>query len=302
MLSLGIGLGLSGGAGGAGVVLGASEFYAPLTHSLVLTRGTGDPTYTRATTAWEFGNDGYLKLVPSGAARFGGARLVYNMCGCTSSEVFTAGVGWTLTGLSAPSDNILLSHNSTSAQRIADVSVGPITAAGEYYTVKFRVKYIDIRYVQIAGTTSSFGSLQYANFDLVDKAYSQTGCTAGIEDVGNGEIDIYATFLATTTATSSRGLLALVDSLAATRLAVFTGDGVKSLNVIHYQFEKVTVQADKTASEYVSVGVLSAPYHGAGVDGVKYFDTNKDGSAIAASSLLGYLSEGARTNSLLYSR
>ena len=52
MLNLGIGLGLSGGAGGAGVVLGASEFYSPLTHSLILTRGTGDPTYSRATVAW----------------------------------------------------------------------------------------------------------------------------------------------------------------------------------------------------------------------------------------------------------
>ncbi len=55
--------------------LNSSEFYAPLTHSLVLTRGTGDPTYSRVTVAWEFDYNGYLVEIPSGVARFGGARL-----------------------------------------------------------------------------------------------------------------------------------------------------------------------------------------------------------------------------------
>lgn len=58
-----------------GSPLHTSEFYAPLTHSLILTRGTGDPTYTRATTAWGFDNEGVLQEVPAGVARFGGARL-----------------------------------------------------------------------------------------------------------------------------------------------------------------------------------------------------------------------------------
>jgi hypothetical protein len=37
------------------------------------------------------------------------------------------------------------------------------------------------------------------------------------------------------------------------------------------QVENVTTRTLKVPSEYVSVGVLSAPYHGANVDGVKYF-------------------------------
>jgi hypothetical protein len=56
-------------------ILNSSEFYAHLTHSLILTRGTGDSTYARATTAWEFDNEGVLQEVPAGVARFGGARL-----------------------------------------------------------------------------------------------------------------------------------------------------------------------------------------------------------------------------------
>ena len=56
-------------------ILATSEFYAPLTHSLALTRGTGSATYTRATTAWEFDNEGKLITVPTGIPRFGGARF-----------------------------------------------------------------------------------------------------------------------------------------------------------------------------------------------------------------------------------
>lgn len=76
---MGIGIGIpyrySSGVGGVPNPLSLSEFYAPLTHSLVLTRGVGDPTYSRATTAWEFDNYGYLVELPSGVARLGGARL-----------------------------------------------------------------------------------------------------------------------------------------------------------------------------------------------------------------------------------
>ena len=77
--------------------------------------------------------------------------------------------------------------------------------------------------------------------------------------------------------------------------------------------EVVTGQSNQAPAEYVSVGVLSTPFHGAGVDGVKYFSTTNgnsvasnvvteaSGSPISASTLLGYLAEGARTNLCLQS-
>lgn len=73
------------------------------------------------------------------------------------------------------------------------------------------------------------------------------------------------------------------------------------------QCENVTGQSNQAPAEYVSVGVLSTPFHGAGVDGVKYFSTTNGnsvasnvvtesaGSPISASTLLGYLAEGAGT-------
>lgn len=91
--------------------------------------------------------------------------------------------------------------------------------------------------------------------------------------------------------------------------------------VTNAQCEDVTGQSNQNPSEYVSTGVLSAPYHGAGVDGVKYFTTNNGntvssnivteatGAAIGASDYYadasgpyGYVSEGARTNLILWSR
>jgi hypothetical protein len=36
--------------------------------------------------------------------------------------------------------------------------------------------------------------------------------------------------------------------------------------------EDVTGQSNQNPSEYVSCGVLAAPYYGAGVDGVQYFN------------------------------
>jgi len=48
--------------------------------------------------------------------------------------------------------------------------------------------------------------------------------------------------------------------------ATFTG------TCLDWQLENVTGQSNQNPSEYVSVGVLAAPYHGFGADGAKYFD------------------------------
>jgi hypothetical protein len=58
------------------------------------------------------------------------------------------------------------------------------------------------------------------------------------------------------------------------------------------QLEDVTGQSVQTPSEYVSTNVLTtAPYHGANVDGVKYFDTDINGIAIPENTLKGFLCE-----------
>ena len=74
----------------------SASFYAPLTHSLVLERGTGSPTFTRASTATFRDWEGVLRTVPSGCARFEGARMVQNLW-TTSSATLANGANKSLT-------------------------------------------------------------------------------------------------------------------------------------------------------------------------------------------------------------
>ena len=57
------------------------------------------------------------------------------------------------------------------------------------------------------------------------------------------------------------------------------------------QLEDVTGQSVQTPSEYVSTNVLVSPFHGAMVDGVKYFDTDISGNPIPENTLKGFLCE-----------
>lgn len=67
--------------------------------------------------------------------------------------------------------------------------------------------------------------------------------------------------------------------------------------------EDVTQQSVKTPGDYVSSNVTLSPfYHGACVDGVKYFDTKLDGTPIPETTIKGFYSEWARTNLFLESK
>ena len=81
----------------------------------------------------------------------------------------------------------------------------------------------------------------------------------------------------------------------------------------HPQAENTTGRLDTTTpSEYVSVGVLSAPYHGLNVDGVKAFTTDNGNSVssnvvteaagAALTTLKGYFSEGQAINNAIQNR
>ncbi len=77
----------------------SASFYAPLTHSLALERGTGSPTFTRASTAtgqkWD--EAGYLDFTAlAGEVVFKGARREYNQW-TTSSVSLASGANKSLT-------------------------------------------------------------------------------------------------------------------------------------------------------------------------------------------------------------
>lgn len=239
----------------------SSGFYAPLTNSLILTRGTGNPTYTRATASWAFDNEGKLIAVPSGAARFGGARMVRNLV--PRSETFLT--GWNTNGTATINSATQITLTGSSTNRVS-------ATVDTYSPVTLRYKF---KAKGAVGGEQLYVWNLWAGFKVHILTTDYVEYTNTLSDTVSG----HAQFL---------GFYSEVGSI--------------TVDITEIQCENVTGQADQTASEYVSVGVLSAPFHGAGVDGVKWFNTNKDGSAISAANLSGYHAEGARTNNLLYSR
>jgi len=286
---------------GLGGITDTSTFYAPLTNSLILTKGAGNPTFTRVTAAWSFDNENKLISVPATCARFGGARLVRNLVQVKSEDFSNA--AWVPVGLTVSGTNLLVCANSTTGQSITNEGATlPTSIIGNNYIFVKRVSYINIRYVQLFAHSFSFGTNCFANFDLVAGTVQATGCTATITSVSSGVWDLSVLATATLAASNVTMGFALVNSLSSTRKEAFVGDGIKSISLLRVQAENVSGQTDQTASEYVSVGVLSAPFHGAGVDGCKWFNTNKDGTSIDNSSLQGYLAEPASTNNCLWGR
>jgi len=302
MLINGLGIGVpygtsGGGSGGSGSILATSSLYLPLKTTIVPTRGASTPTFTRATAAWDFDSEGKLNLnIPSGCPRFTGARLVRNLC--PQSEVFNTGA-WGTTNLTAGANSF--TTNATVGDQVAFLNAPPTTVIGYKYTYSTRVSYNNHRYVQLTCSSAGFGSGQHVNFDLNDGTYTATGCTAEATLVSTGVYDLQATFTATAAAAAGP-VLVFANDKTSSRVPAFAGGTGKIIGVLRAQFENVTGQADQTASEYVSVGVLSAPFHGAGVDGCKYFTTNKNDTPIYSSVLKKYLAEPSRVNNCLWGR
>lgn len=124
----------------------------------------------------------------------------------------------------------------------------------------------------------------------------------------------------TATFSGSSGVTGTLSANASSRTAVQKTaiDGVISITasvaaLADLQIESVAGQANQEPSEYVSNGVLTEPWHGAGVDGVKYFATENGntlggiivteaaGAPISDAILKGFLAEGPRTNDVLNS-
>lgn len=74
-------------------VLTDAPFYAPLKTSLLLSNGSGNATFTRATTATVFDNEGKLITVSANVPRFVGARRVENLIDNTVLPSIPTGTG-----------------------------------------------------------------------------------------------------------------------------------------------------------------------------------------------------------------
>ena len=252
----------------------------PLKNTLIPIKGIGVTTFTRSTTSTLTDFEGLLKTAKAGEIRFEGARRVENI---VPSNVLTWG--------------ITASVSITSGVTDKDGGTGA-------YTV-----------------TRTSGASGYLAFLLQGRGIADGVPTQNSlwirRRTGTGVVTMYNGSVASSTTVITSSL-----SSTWTRIATPISTGITAssfiginINVVGDQVdiqwgqsEAVIGQANKNPSEYVSKGALSAPYHGAGVDGVKYFTTQNGntvasnvvteatGSAISTATVKGARIEAASTN------
>jgi len=250
--------------------------------------GSGPPTFTRATTKYVIDWEGVYRQLASGEIGFTGARRVRNLV--TKSEDFED-ASYTLL-------------NGTLTTGVVD-PFGTNRATTLTATATNGLLY----------TTPAFASTSGVN-SVYLRRRTGTG-TVSILNPGSGRVAV--TLTSSWQRFSASGAPdGNLNYYPGVEIAT-SGDAV---DVAFLMAESTVGQSNQNPSEYVSVGVLSAPYHGCGIDGVKCFKTlngntvtdnvvtEATGAAITnansdyadASGPFGYNAEGARTNSALHSR
>lgn len=255
------------------------SFEVPLKTNLNLTAGTGTATYSRAdgadrrATVTDF--EGLTRPVKAGEARFTGARRVENL---TSYSENLQGAGWTVIGTGVSVTSATAVSFSTKASTSAVQYASTIFDGKAGQTITWRIE------------ASGSGNIVVRISNGVDDVLDQTITLSSVPKVYSAT----KTFNATTASNSYFRFYSLTADAA---------------TITKIQVENVTGQSNQNPSEYVSTNVRTAfPYHGAGVDGVRYFATQNGntvasnvvteavGAAISESTLRGYLAEGSRTN------
>jgi len=273
-------------------LLAKASMYAPLKTSLILTRGVGNPTYTRGSIATVQGFE-KITAVASGESRFQGARRVQNQIAGHSNDLTNA--AWTAAGAGTGSSP------TVTANYAADPD-GAVVASRVQFNRGAGVTIND--YSRCYNLVGQAGSAPVGAVEtLWIKMNTGTSCqlaiarpTYGVGQVANVTTEWQR--FATPGTAGSYFEIALVGSLGSTSTA--------DVLICRAQWEDIRGQSNTNPSEYVSVGVLAAPYHGSGIDGVKNFDT-LNGNTVAAnvvteikgapiSGVIRYLREPAATN------
>lgn len=248
-------------AGGSGLV-----FDAPLTTSLVPRRG-GAATFTRATTASVIDHEGIIRYVKSGEARFQGARRVENLL----PSAFT---------------------NANTTKTATFLAEGLSDPYGGNTASRFRFTGGASQYVRHAtGANLGYAGWSVRRSIWMRAASGYNGAKIRLyNEITGGSFSQQGVVIVTLTETWKRYSANLMISSTGTTfndtLYSFSADNATDVEIefAYGQVEDVTGQANTNPSEVVSNGELSSPFHGANVDGVKYFDTlngnTVDGSGV----------------------
>ena len=246
-------------------------FNAELKNSLILDAGTGPPTFTRAdgadrrATVVDF--EGRIIAVKAGEARFSGGLRIENLFTTKSENLAWSGAG------SIPPTVSLVSYGGKTGVNAITFTSG-VGAGG-----------VAESNANIHGSGSVFATMTGHNYRTrVSIALSRP--LVGSEAIqtrwdGDNFLGVPFEFTAANqpgtalevwSGISLAALEASNKSVYIYPINVNLGSEL-TIYITEWQTEDVTGQSNQNPGPYVSVGVLSAPYHGAGVDGVKYFLT-----------------------------
>lgn len=279
----------------------AADLDVPLTNSIIPQRGVGAISYTRATIATVTDHEWVIRNCIAGEARFLGARRVRNLTPYSQDVSVWNKFSLTVSGTKvAYTDGSLIGQTiisaAATARHYASISVWPVII-WKTYLFSVSVKAAWVNYVQLALAAST----AYQNFDLTNWSMTGTAGAGSVVDEWNGWYRCTVKFVSTLGTNAWQGIV-IISSMSDERLPFILWDGISGVSVCRMQLEDVTGQSIQTPSEYVSTNVLTtAPFHGANVDWVKYFNTTLAWLPISPDTLKGYLAEWPRTNLFLQS-
>lgn len=262
-------------------------FMAALISNLFASSDAGAPfTYARASTAYVCDNEGIERLCLAGEARIWGGRRVRNLVpfsekmdsaqwqkiACTVDADVTTAPDGTLTA-------DFLNETAAAASHVIRPQDIACVAGNQYlYSVSVKRKPGSRRFAAVV-LANLFATVQGAVVDLDTGEVSNWTAAANAIAIGaipekDGWWRVWALATATTTGTGGQFFVyASQDGVYANR--AYLGAVGEGVYVWGAQLENVTGQSVQTPSEYVSNGVLPAPYHGISntLDGIKVFPT-----------------------------
>lgn len=242
--------------GGEETFAASPSFFAPLINTLVPTTALGSATATYSVSGgvgsvldWE----GIIRKTKAGEARFMGARRVENML--AKSEAFND-AAWT---------KATITVGTGVADPLAGTSAFTLTATagGAVIYQGFAVSPAS----SVVSTASCW--VRRRTGTGIIRMYARGGADPGIDMTLTSSWQRFATTGTTLAAATTRYFM----------LEIVTN--ADAIDVWHPLFENVSGQGNQNPSEYISTGVLSAPWHGAGADSVKYYST-KNGNTVAS--------------------
>ena len=315
-----LGLSRLGRLSEVGTVVRSYFFRAPLSTNILMTRGTGTPTYSRPSPATVIDHEGRLLVCKTGEARMQGWRRVENLYAnsttlVTQSNTVVAGVylvqfrgtgtvtlsgagTGTITGTGA--NNLAWALITTTAGTLTSTVSGSCTS-GQLENVTGQSIQTPAEYVPVGTGGPNYGAELWNSAAITaDVGWSKSGTAYNFTNPGSGGRNLYQSSIA-----SAAGEAYLI-SCTVTGTGFIARFGSVTFNLqpgansfALYPTGTNAFEINGTSATTGSIDNLSVKkglFSGATVDGVKYFDTKLDGTAIPKTATSGYLNEPQRTN------